>query len=179
MQKLMKFQKTAFIVLVLLISPVLTIDVANAQLRSEVPSPYIVKSPTVINNGISSQSSELFGLQNFRMAHSYEMSVGSFGGDVYTQNMYTNTMFLDINDRLNGRVDLAFAHSPFGNALPGMNQSGQIFVRNAELNYALSERTHFSVQFRQIPGGMGYYGANRYGYSPFHSNRFNSFYNPY
>ena len=39
-----------------------------------------------------------------------------------------------------------FAHSPFGQAVPGMNiQSGQIFVRNAEFNYRFNDRRLKSV----------------------------------
>lgn len=138
---------------------------SNAQLRSEVPSPFGISGPTLAHPSDGMNDQRLFGLASLRMGHSYEMSMGSFGGQMYNQNMYTNTIMLDFNERMSGRLDVAFAHSPFGNALPGMNQSGRIFVRNAELNYNLSERTNINISFRQVPAGMGYY--NPYGYNGF------------
>jgi hypothetical protein len=131
---------------------------AEAQLRRELPSPYRISGPTLVSEMHQRDSSRLFGLVNVSMAHSYEMSMSSFGGSMYNQNMYTNTLFLNFNENLNGRVDLAFAHSPFGQGLPGANQSGQIFVRNAELNYSFNERTHVRFQFSQMPRGAGMFG---------------------
>src|SRR5690606_21208298 len=65
-----------------------------------------------------SKQRTLFGSNiGFSMNHSYEMSFVSFGGQGYNQNMYTNTMLFGFSDRLNGRVDLSLAHSPFGNGL--------------------------------------------------------------
>lgn len=155
---------------------------ATAQLRSDLPSPYNITGPTVMTQTMHNNDTRLFGMFNVRMGHSYEMSMSSFGGQAYNQNMYTNTLFLDFNDRMNGRVDIAFAHSPFGSAMPGMSQSGQIFVRNAEFNYKLNERTQFSFRFQQLPGGAGMYG-NPFGYgrSAFHQDRFRNdpFYNSF
>jgi hypothetical protein len=157
---------------------------ANAQLRRELPSPYRISGPTLLTEMQHRNSSRLFGLVNVSMGHSYEMTMSSFGGNMYNQNMYTNTLFLNFNENLNGRVDLAFAHSPFGQGMPGANQGGQIFVRNAELNYSFNERTHIRFQFNQMPRGSGMFG---YG-DPFghygHSNSFfgrnnNPFYNPF
>lgn len=123
------------------------VDFAEAQLREDVPSNYhytgnVLKSTQPENR--------LFGLVDYRMGHSYEMTFGSFGGQSYNQNIYTNTLHLYMSDRLTGRLDLAVAHSPFGNNIMG-NQGPQFFVRNAELNYNLNDRTHFRVSFQQIP----------------------------
>jgi len=107
------------------------------------------------------------GLQDFRMDHSYEVTVGSFGGNMFNQNTYTNTMHMMFNDRLYGRVDLSMAHSPFGPGFMGQNEQAQFFVRNAELNYKLNENTRFQVRFQQIPQGHGY----GYGYYPPHYRR--------
>ncbi|KPP97093.1 MAG: hypothetical protein HLUCCA01_12405 [Bacteroidetes bacterium HLUCCA01] len=155
-----------------------TVTDIHAQLRRDLPSPYQITGPTLMTETQRSSSSRLFNFVNVTMGHSYEMSMGSFGGDVYNQNMYTNTLFLDFNERMNGRVDIAFAHSPFGQAVPGMNQSGQIFVRNAEFNYRFNDRTQIRFQFRQVPGGMGYNGfGDPYGYNSFYGNGWG--YNPF
>jgi hypothetical protein len=159
-------------------------EAGTAQLRAELPTPYNITGPTIMTQGAVRSDSKLFGLLNMRMGHSYEMTMGSFGGQMYNQNMYTNTVYLDFNERMNGRFDVAFAHSPFGNAMPGMNQTGQVFVRNAEFNYKLNDRTQFSFRFQQVPGGMGMYGnpfGYGYGRSGFHQDRFQNdpFYNSF
>lgn len=142
---------------------------AEAQFRKDLPSAYRLTGPTLMADHQQRNSSRLFNMVNVSMGHSYEMSMSNFGGNTYNQNMYTNTLFLDFNENLAGRVDVAFAHSPFGQGLPGMNQSGQIFVRNAELNYRVSERTQIRFQYRQIPGGMGHHGfGNPYGHNSFY-----------
>lgn len=107
----------------------------------------------------------MFGLAGFQMNHSYEMNIGSFGGNAYNQNFYTNTMHFLFNENLTGRVDLSIAHSPFGNNFMGENQGPQFFIRNAELNYSFNERTHLSFQFRQIPAGV--YNPFDYHRNPF------------
>ncbi len=132
-------------------------SVAEAQFRDGVtPEPQeYTGTVTALPAG-----DEIFGLFDFRMDHSYEMTMGSFGGDTYNQNYYTNTMHFLFNENLTGRLDLAVGHSPFGNSFMGENQGPQFFVRNAQLNYNFSENTRLSVSFRQIPGGM----YNPYGY---------------
>ncbi|MEX0686858.1 MAG: hypothetical protein WD267_10565 [Balneolales bacterium] len=99
---------------------------------------------------------KFLGLFNFQMDHSYEMSMSSVGGNTYNQNFYTNTMHFDFNNNLYGRVDLGLAHSPFGNSMMGNDQSTQILVRNAELNYKLNDNTRFRLSFQQQPAGYGY-----------------------
>jgi hypothetical protein len=81
--------------------------------------------------------------------------------------MYTNTMMFDLGKNLTGRVDLSVSHSPFGpSSLYGSNQKSgtdaQLFIRNAELNYKISDKASIHLQFRQVPGGFGY------GYNPFY-----------
>jgi hypothetical protein len=157
---------------------------AEAQLRREMPSPFKISGPTLISEMHQRDSSRLFGLVNVSMAHSYEMTMSSFGGNMYNQNMYTNTLFLNFNENLNGRVDLAFAHSPFGMGLPGANQGSQIFVRNAELNYSFNDRTHVRLQFSQMPRGAGLFGYNDpFGFNghrgAFFGRGYDPFYGPY
>jgi hypothetical protein len=96
------------------------------------------------------------------MSHSYSMSFASVGGQYMNLNMYTNTMKFDLGNKLDARVDLSVAHSPFGPSSfmsPGQTNNGtgaQFFVRNAELNYQISEKASIHLQFQQIPGGLGY-----------------------
>jgi hypothetical protein len=141
--------------LLLALLAAVAVPTAEAQFRNEAPSPYqwtgsvirpVAQSPAAF------ASSPL--LRQVRMSHSYEMTMGSFGGQMYNRNQYTNTLMLDFNDRMTGRVDVAFAHSPFGNGMM-MHQGPQIYLRNAEFRYRLSERTVFQVSFRHEPGGYG------------------------
>lgn len=149
------------------ISSILTIvlflgsaDFAQSQFRDDLPSS-LDWTGDVVKADLANH--KLFGLVGFEMGHSYEMMFGSFAGQGYNQNIYTNTMHLYFNDRLTGRLDLGVAHSPFGNNLMSDNQGAQFFIRNAELNYSFSENTHLSVSYRQLP----------------YSSYFNPFSNPY
>lgn len=137
---------------------------SDAQFRSGTDSALDRTGPIV--RASDQDRNWLFGLQDFRMDHSYEMTMGSFGGNMYNQNIYTNTMHMMFRENLYGRVDLAMSHSPFGSGFMGQDQT-QFFIRNAELNYKLSENTRFQIRFQQIPGGHGY----RPGYYSPHFNR--------
>lgn len=175
-----KLSITAFLLTVMLLAS--GIYDAEAQLRKDLPSAYQLTGPTLMTQGQQRSETRLFNLFNVSMGHSYEMSMSSFGGNVYNQNMYTNTLHLDFNESLQGRVDVAFAHSPFGQGMPSTNQTGQVFVRNAELNYAISDRAHIRFQFNQIPPGMGYhsgFGRHGFGHSPYYSRGHDPFYYPY
>ena len=130
-------------------------SVSHAQLRkdqnkrSELAGP-IVKDP--------SQGANLSNLFNMQMDHSYSMTLSSFGGQTYNMNAYTNTMRFFFSEKLTGRVDLSVLHSPFGNSLTqsGEGMNPQFMIRNAELNYELSENSEIRIQFQQRPA----YGAN-------------------
>ncbi|MFU8861887.1 MAG: hypothetical protein ACNA8K_15865 [Cyclonatronaceae bacterium] len=166
---------------ILLVTAFSTADDALAQMRDARTSPLdwtgnVVKDPAAEN------SNKLFGLVNFQMNHSYEMTMTSAGGQTFNQNFYTNTMHLMFNERLTGRLDVSMAHSMFGN-MPGFDNGPRVFVRNAELNYKFSENSRLHVSFSQMPYGYGYnnmynrnfmnpyyspYGrSNRYHYDPF------------
>lgn len=145
---------------------------AQAQLRSDVRSS---QSPARLYgpDGPAFSLNKLFSPEHFRMSHTYEMSFGSFGGQTSSLGMYTNTMMFQFNQKLAARVDMAFAHSPFGN---GMNNPlgpdadrGRVFLRNAEIAYRPSENMRLHLAFRQSPYGgymnpYGYYGNPYYGY---------------
>ncbi len=133
---------------------------AAAQLRQDVPSPHDWTGAVVKTQA---PSRGLLGLQQFQMSHSYEMTMGSFAGQGYNQNYYTNTMRMRFNDRLTGRLDLSVAHSPFGQGLYA-GDGPRFLVRNAELSYQMNANTHFQVRFSQGPGGFhpGMYGSRYY-----------------
>lgn len=156
---------------------------AQAQLRN---SESTQQSPVRIFDGgqTAMTLNKLFSPQHFRMSHTYEFSTGSFGGNSGSLGMYTNTMMWQFNEKLAARVDLSYAHEPFGGNLLSNSGGqgvggGQFFLRNAELAYKPSENVmlHFSV--RQSPYGAymnpyGYYGHyGHYGYGSYHS-RFSS-----
>jgi len=163
------FMKSIIGVLLLLVGLTALVPSAEAQLRRELPNPYLLMGPTIMLNKPDVYNQGQFGLSSLQMNHSYEMSFGSFGGQMYNQNMYTNTVSMQFNEKMFGRLDVAFAHSPFGSALPGMNQSGRVFIRNAEFNYAINEKTNISFHFSQNPNPMGYYGGLfGGGYSPYY-----------
>lgn len=145
----------------------------QAQFRSDAGSSLDRTGPIVRTQ--NQESNSLFGLMDFRMDHSYEMTMGSFGGDMYNRNTYTNTMHLMFNENLYGRVDLAMSHSPFGSGFMGQNDQAQFYVRNAELNYKFNENTRIQVRFQQIPHGYGY----GYGYYPPHYFHRSRMHNPY
>ncbi len=111
------------------------------------------------------ENTSFLGLQNFQMNHSYDMTVGSFGGDMYNRNTYTNTMHMMFNENLYGRVDLSMSHSPLGPNIMGQNNQTEFYVRNAELNYRFSENARIQLRFQQLPSGFGY------GYYPYSHHR--------
>jgi hypothetical protein len=115
----------------------------------------------------------LFSPDVFQMRHSYEMSVGSFGGNSYSMGAYTNTLAWQFNDKWAARADVSLAFSPFGGSGFGHNnglENGRLFLRNAEIAYRPTDNMIFHVQVRQSPYGRyaspyGYYrpyGGSRY-----------------
>ncbi len=114
---------------------------------------------------------KLFSPEHFRMSHSFEMSMGSFGGHTSSLGMYTNTMQWQFNNKLAARVDIAVAQNLFGgdnvtsfNGLAFQQRQGpQVFLRNAEVAYRPTENVQFNISVRQSPYGaymspFGYYG---------------------
>lgn len=133
-------------------------QVAEAQFRDSYND-----RPDFTGSVTNAESESFFDSINFQMNHSYEMTAGSAGGQGYTQNLYTNSMQFLFNEDLRARVDMSVGHSPFGNGLAG-NQGTQVFVRNAMVQYDVSDNTSITFQFRQLPSGMyGGYGYGGYG----------------
>ncbi|MEX0679920.1 MAG: hypothetical protein WD097_00935 [Balneolales bacterium] len=127
----------------------------QAQFRSDSEST-LGRTGPIIRSTDSNDENALFGLHNFQMNHSYEMSLGSFSGNMYNMNTYTNTMQMMFNESLHGRVDLAVSHSPFGPGIMGQDNQTQFYVRNAELNYKFNKNTRIHLRFQQLPTGQGY-----------------------
>ncbi|MDZ7772308.1 MAG: hypothetical protein U5K31_06175 [Balneolaceae bacterium] len=158
--------------LLLLLFTAVFASAATAQLREDARSSADLTGPVVGQHSMEAGSWE--NLFNMHMSHSYEMMFSSFGGSVQNVNAYTNTMRFAFTDRLSGRVDLSLMHSPFGNSMIGGNTGGlgaEFLIRNAELNYELSDRSSIHLRFQQIPAmGMnpGSYYANPF-YRPYGS----------
>ncbi|MEO9884705.1 MAG: hypothetical protein ABJR05_02665 [Balneola sp.] len=160
-------KKPFYLLLFLLI---FTVFEVNAQLRGDVSKPVDYRG-TIVNSQSATIQGKLasFFENNVTMNHSYSMSFSSVGGSYQNLNAYTNTMNVAFSDRIHGRFDVSFFHSPFG----GNNLYGQgfddpkVMLSNAELNFQLNDKTNISLQYHRTP-------YSPYGISPFGS-RFNSF----
>lgn len=143
---------------------------AQAQMRNQVESSQPAPAQLYDSNVPSFTLNNLFSPEHFTMGHSYEMSFGSFGGGSESLGMYTNTMLFQFSRQLDARVDVSVAHSFTGNQFGNEGQGGQVFIRNAQVNYRPTENMQFHISFRQSPFGMyghpyGHRGG--YGYAPF------------
>ncbi|MCG8374089.1 MAG: hypothetical protein MI700_11165 [Balneolales bacterium] len=144
---------------------------SNAQLRENLPN-YYDYSGNLINMESPTVDTRLNQFFNsIQMSHSYSMNFSSFGGNYQNVNAYTNTMQFMISPRMSGRVDVQFLHSPFGGNYDLANTGGfenQILLRNAELNYQISDKAFLRIQYQRLPAGYGFgynpYGYNRFGY---------------
>ena len=114
----------------------------------------------------------LSNLFNMTMDHTYSMMFGSVGGEYQNMNAYTNTMHFFFSEKMTGRLDLQVLHSPFGNSYlntGASNQNVDFVIRNAEINYQLSDKANIRFQFQQIPNsGYGYYNRR----SPYYNHPF-------
>lgn len=118
----------------------------------------------VVKQNDPSEGANLGNLFNMQMDHSYSMMLSTFGnGQYHSMNAYTNTMHFFFSEDLTGRLDLSLMHSPFGSSLaPNSNgMDTQFMIRNAELNYKISDRSNIKVQFQQVP----HYGMSPFGYN--------------
>jgi hypothetical protein len=142
---------------------------AQAQLRQDVQAQR-AGAKLFSDGAAGALFNHIFNPEHFRMHHSYEMSFGSMGGSASSLGMYTNTMMWQFNQKLAARVDVAFAHSPFGgnNFGSGMEgNGGQVFLRNAEIAYRPAENMQLHFSIRQSPYGM--YGSPYGMYRPYYS----------
>lgn len=150
----------------------------SAQLRENLPQSYEFSGPIVNTQAPSIQAwLNDFFQNNVTMSHSYSMSFGAVGGTYQNVNAYTNTLNFMITQDLTGRVDVSFLHSPFGGSdfvNSENNLNGEILIRNAELNYKISDNAHIRFQYQQLPSGYGFF--NRGGYGMYGYDRFNPWY---
>lgn len=148
---------------------------AHAQLRADLPSG---NAPVVVSEapaGFSLRS--LLNPDHFKIAHSYEMSFSSFGGQSLGLGVYTTSLRFQPTDRLAARVDVGVAHSPFGS--DGVQQRlgftqespAQVYLQNAQIAYRPTENSVIQLQFQQSPFG-GYASPYGYGYhDPFYGSQ--------
>ena len=145
----------------------------QAQLRKNLPTPYDYSGPIINRTTPTVQHSlnQFFQKINVQMSHSYEMSFAAYGGGVQNINAYTNTLQFAFSPKLQGRVDVSFLHSPFGGNTPGFSSnangiqqgfSPQVMIRNAELNYQISDKAFLRVQYQRLPNTMGYNPYSRF-----------------
>lgn len=166
-----KLLLTAFIFSILLSTQL------SAQLRENLSKSYEFSGPIINSQAPTVQTwlSDFF--QNkVSMGHSYSMSFGAVGGSYQNVNAYTNTVNIAFSEDLTGRVDVSFLHSPFGGSgfvNSDNNLNSEVIIRNAELNYQISDNAHIRVQYQQLPRSYGFF--NR-GYGMF--NRYDR-YNPW
>lgn len=143
-------------------------SISHAQLRKDENRSSELMGPVVKQND-PSKGANLGNLFNMRMDHTYSMSFSSFGsGQFHNMNAYTNTMHFFFTEDLTGRLDLSLLHSPFGSSfMPNDNgMNTQFMIRNAELNYQISDRSNIRVQFQQVPS-YGMYPWSGLNQSPF------------
>ncbi len=136
---------------------VLTLSVASpaeAQLRetaqrSQSVQTQLYDSGSAATNALQS----LFGAEHFRMAHSYQASFSSFGGQTASMGTYTNSMMWQFNSNWAARMDVSVSHPFTQNAAFGQQQRARVYIRNAEVAYKPSENFQVRMQVQQSPHG--------------------------
>lgn len=156
--------------LALLLALFVVASPAEAQRIADLPGP---QAPVALTDGPAAPGlslGQLFNAQTLTFSQSYEASYSNGLGGSVGLGVYTASLRWQPSARLAGRVDLAAAHSPFGDAgvqsALGFDGSGdtRVFLRNAELAYRPTDNSviHFRVQ--QSPYGSY---ASPYGYAPY------------
>lgn len=144
----------------LLIVFLLTIGIASAQLKSQIPQDVNVGSAMLAPRS----SNLLFGFfnpANFKMSHSYNFSYMTFAGHNLALGVYTNSMFYKISDPLTMQVDVSLTHSPFNSfGKQFQNQFNGIYISRAALNWRPTENTLINLEFRNLP--TSFYLMNPY-----------------
>jgi len=138
---------------------------AQAQLRDN-PAPSTTR--TQLYDSGANVFDKLFSDEHFKMGHTYEMSMSSFGGQTASMGMYTNSMMWQFNSDWAARVDVSVAH-PFSQSSAFGQQETRVFLRNAEVAYRPSENMEFRFQIQQSPYGRYARPYGRYRPSGFNS----------
>ncbi len=162
----MKFIKVLFSALLIILFT--GVAVSYAQLREAKTDISEYRGP-VFKKEDPSEGANLSNLFNMTMSHSYSMNFASIGGRYQNINMYTNTMRFYFTEKLTGRLDLSLMHSPFGSSSLsgfGADKGVKFIIRNAELNYEISENSSIHIRYQQLPNR--YNRDRRFGtFSPF------------
>lgn len=153
---------------ILLIGLVLVQHTAYAQFRDQTPSGFDNTGNIIKHN--DSGNKNFLNIAHLTMHQSLDFSVGTFGGQVFNQNMFTNSMLFDFTPRLSGRLDVSLSMSPFANNFMQNGKQARIFIRNADLNYRIGQNSSISIHFSQNPYGY---------YNPFSSYGYGYGYDPY
>jgi hypothetical protein len=142
----------------------------SAQLRENLSKSHEFSGP-IVNTQVPTVQNWLnnFFQNNVSMNHSYSMNFGAVGGSYQNVNAYTNTLNFAFSEDLTGRVDISFLHSPFGGSdmvNTNNNLNGEVIVRNAELNYQISDNARISFHYQQLPRSYGFFNQayGMYGY---------------
>lgn len=154
--------RTALPLLCLVLTLSLTAP-AEAQLRETAQQNRAVETQLYDSGSAAADALQsLFGADQFRMAHSYEASFSSFGGQASSMGMYTNSMMWQFNSDWAARMDVSVAH-PFAETSAFGEQNARVFIRNAEVAYKPSKNFEVRMQVQQSPYGryMSPYGAYR------------------
>ncbi len=107
-----------------------------------------------------------FNPENLTMSHSVSMSYTAMGNHGIALGVYTNHLAYKFSEKFNLEVDASLVNSPYSSFGDDFSSRiNGIYLSRARLNYQPSDNTFITLQFRQVPSGMGY------GYrSPFYSN---------
>ena len=140
-----------------------------SQYKDKDLSPAIMDGIT--NYSTSGFISNFLNPDNFKMNHSVNMSYSAFGGNGVALSTYTNSMAFRLTENMNLEVDASVIASPYSSFGEGHQKSiNGIYLTRAQLNYKISESSHLTIQYLNLPTGSY---NNRYNnYSPFYQSRF-------
>jgi hypothetical protein len=152
--------RTAFVVFCLVFALSVT-SPAEAQFRETAQRNQSVQTQLYDSGSAAANALQsLFGADKFRMAHSYEASFSSFGGQTASMGTYTSSMMWQFNSDWAARMDVSMSH-PFTQGGAFGSQEPQVYIRNAEVAFKPSENFQVRMQVQQSPYGryMSPYGT--------------------
>lgn len=160
--------KKIFFTGILVIGLVFVQNAAYGQFRDKAPTGFDYTGNIIRQNNSSNKN--FLDIAHMTMHQSLDFSVGTIGGNVFNENLFTNSMLFDFTPRLTGRMDVSLSMSPFSNNFMTGNKKAAVFIRNADLNYQIGEHGDISIHFSQNP--YGYYNpftpyGYSYGYDPY------------
>ncbi len=121
-----------------------------------------------IMDGITNYSpsgfiSNFLNPNNFKMSHSISTSYSAFGGNGVALSTYTNSMAFRLTENMNLEVDASIIASPYSSFGEEHQKSiNGIYLTRAQLNYKISEKSHLTIQYLNLPPGSFYNRYNNY-----------------